>query len=83
MGDIGDMDDISAAQQVADGVLLILGAVTPIPAAIVAGITTLASAAGYFFGVKHSEKRKRKRDLEKEDVEFINKIINNKDEEDA
>ena len=74
------MDDSSAAQQAAEGLLLILLAFSPIPAGIVAGITGLASAAGYFFGVKHADKRARKA-ADKEDSDFISDIINSKDDE--
>lgn len=54
------MDDQTAGQQIAQGLFLILGSLTTIPAGIVAGATALASAAGYFFGVKQEKKRARK-----------------------
>ena len=76
------MDDSSAAQQAAEGLLLILGSFSIIPAGIAAGVTALASAAGYFFGVKHEAKRARKRE-QKSDADFIQNIIDNKEEEDA
>ena len=77
------MDDVNAAQQAAEGLLLILGSFSVIPAGIAAGVTALASAAGYFFGVKHEQKRVRKAS-EKKDADFIQEILNKKEtEEDA
>lgn len=55
------MDDSGAAVQVVEGVIALLGIVGTVPAGLAAGLTALASAAGYFFGVKHEKKRERKR----------------------
>lgn len=73
------MDDQTAAQQIAEGVFLIVGSFTTIPAAIVAGVTTLAGAFGYMFGTKHEQKRAAK----KADSDFIQKILDNKENQDA
>lgn len=54
------MDDQTAASQIAQGVFLIVGSFASIPAGVIAGATALASAAGYFFGVKQEKKRARK-----------------------
>ena len=77
------MDDASVAQQVAEGLFLIVGAIAPIPTAIVAGVTSLAGAAGYFFGIKHQQKRQRRKE-HKEERDVINQILAAKEpEEDA
>lgn len=65
------MDDVQAAQQAIEGTTLIIGALWgAVPAAITAGVTALASAAAYFFGVKHERKRARK-NQQNEEIEGV------------
>jgi hypothetical protein len=77
------MDDSQAATQAVEGLLLVLGAVgLPIATGVSLGLGALASAAGYFFGVKHQQKRTRKAE-ERKDSEVIQNILNSKEIEDA